>query len=152
MKFINNNNPIIFSFVFGWMIALLIHCIKNQEIKIENIIFCIGFLIFMLLVSKFGYLKLTKEYIKSLNKKNNLDVEFIEYTDNDDNYIKPEQEFSNDWIDIRLYCENENCKQYIKGKEGYNGQFVTENGKVADLRNQCWYCKKHDNERKNKLF
>lgn len=44
----------------------------------------------------------------------------------------------------RLYCLYKECKQYIKGQEGYNGLFVTENGKEADLRNQCWICKEHN--------
>ena len=41
-------------------------------------------------------------------------------------------------------CLYKECKQYIKGQEGYNGLFVTENGKEADLRNQCWICKEHN--------
>ena len=86
--------------------------------------------------------KRTCEPIDEINKEN--EIEFIEYTDNDDNYIEPERIFCNDWVDIRLYCLHKGCKQYIKGKEGYNGLFVTENGKQADLRNQCWFCEKHD--------
>jgi hypothetical protein len=106
-------------------------------------------------LSDIGFLRMQeiidKNYNKSLNEtypkqqKQYADVDFIEYTDNDDNYVEPERNCS-DWVDMRLYCLYKGCKQYIKGKEGYNGLFVTENGKQADLRNQCWICKKHDHE------
>lgn len=67
-----------------------------------------------------------------------------EYTDNNDNYIEPVRNYSADeCINIRLYCFHENCKQYILGVEGYNGKFTAENGEHADLRNECWICKKH---------
>lgn len=99
-------------------------------------------------LSDIGYLKmyeiLDKNYNKYLDKQDNIEVDFIEYTDNDDNYIEPERNLSNECVEIRLYCLHKDCKQYIKGEEGYNGLFVTENGKVADLRNQCWFCKIHD--------
>jgi len=81
---------------------------------------------------------------KKLRKNINM-ANFIEYTDNKDRYRKPKRKFENDIIDIRLYCEHKNCRQYIKGKEGYNGSFVAETGQHADLRNQCWKCIKHNN-------
>lgn len=115
-------------------------------------------------LSDIGYLKmyeiLDKNYNNSLNDAylnqqkhkydTNFDIcnDFIEYTDNDDNYIEPERKFSNECIDKRLYCLYRDCKQYIKGQERYNGLFVTENGKEADLKNQCWFCKKHDKDNK----
>jgi len=69
-----------------------------------------------------------------------------EYTDNGDNYIKPERKFENEVLEIRLYCEYQGCKQYIKGHEGYNGSFVAETGQPADLRNECWFCEQHSKE------
>jgi hypothetical protein len=65
------------------------------------------------------------------------------YIDNGDNYIKPERTNESDVLEIRLYCEYGNCNKYIKGTEGYNGRFVSEDGDVADLRNQCWFCEEH---------
>jgi hypothetical protein len=61
----------------------------------------------------------------------------IEYTDTGDNYKEPERKYENDILDIRLYCNHPGCKQYIKGKEGYNGSFIAETGQRADLRNEC---------------
>ena len=66
-----------------------------------------------------------------------------EYSDNDDNYIEPVREFADELIEIRLYCNHEGCKQYIKGIEGYNGSFTAETGEQADLRNQTWICNRH---------
>lgn len=66
-----------------------------------------------------------------------------EYTDNGDDYIEPERYYSNDLIEIRLYCSHLGCKQYIKGIEGYNGGFTAETGEYADLRNQSWVCSEH---------
>jgi hypothetical protein len=69
--------------------------------------------------------------------------DFIEYTDNGDDYVPPERKFENDILEIRLYCMHEGCNKYIKGKEGYNGMFTAETGQHADLRNQGWYCEEH---------
>ena len=69
--------------------------------------------------------------------------DFIEYTDKGDNYNQPERKKSSEVLNIRLYCQHDNCKQYIKGTEGYNGGFTAETGQFADLRNQSWYCEKH---------
>lgn len=70
--------------------------------------------------------------------------EFIEYTDNGDSYVSPERSDAAAVLDIRLYCDSKGCKQYIKGKEGYNGMFTAETGQRADLRNQTWICTEHD--------
>lgn len=67
----------------------------------------------------------------------------IEYEDNNDNYIEPERHFENDVIAIRLYCSFPGCKKYIKGTEGYNGSFLSEDGKHCDLRNQEYKCSEH---------
>ena len=69
-----------------------------------------------------------------------------EYIDNGDNYVEPERHFENDVLDIRLYCGSEGCNVYCKGKEGYNGGFVAENGEIHDLRNVQFLCKKHAKE------
>lgn len=47
---------------------------------------------------------------------------------------------------FRLYCAKDDCKKYIMCKVkddnmSYYGQ--TKYGSL-DLRNQCWYCKKHE--------
>lgn len=76
-------------------------------------------------------------------KKFKLFKAFIEYLDKDDNYVPIERQFENDEIEIRLYCEHEDCQKYIKGIEGYNGSFTAETGQHADLRNQGWYCYEH---------
>ena len=71
--------------------------------------------------------------------------EFKEYIDNDKgDYNYPERQYENDVLDIRLYCNHTSeCNVYVKGKEGYNGSFTAETGQHADLRNQCFMCKKH---------
>jgi hypothetical protein len=76
-------------------------------------------------------------------KKFKLFRDFIEYEDKGDNYIPIERQFENDVIDIRLYCEHENCRKYIKGREGYNGGFKAETGQICDLRDQGWFCSEH---------
>ncbi len=60
-----------------------------------------------------------------------------------ENYKEPEQKFSNQQVNIRLYCAKEGCYMYIKGILGYNGGFTTETGQTADLRNEEWKCNKH---------
>ena len=72
--------------------------------------------------------------------------DFIEYTDNGDRYVEPKRHEASEVLDIRLYCEHEGCNKYIKGKEGYNGKFIAETGQHADLRNECWMCKRHESE------
>jgi len=72
-----------------------------------------------------------------------------EYLDKDDNYEEPERIEAAQILDIRLYCQYKDCKKYIKGKEGYNGQFYPEDKRFKhyiDLRNQCWFCKEHKNK------
>ena len=75
--------------------------------------------------------------------------EFIEYTDNDDKYKQPKRHEASEIIEIRVYCEHEGCNKYIKGNEGYNGKFTAETGQEADLRNECWFCKKHEPKEDN---
>lgn len=96
--------------------------------------------------------------IKIKEESENKVEDFIEYTDNGDNYKKPERHFENENIEIRLYCDYHECEPfeecvpgccnvYIKGVEGYNGGFVAETGQFADLRNQSFVCSKHRNKR-----
>jgi hypothetical protein len=66
-----------------------------------------------------------------------------EYTDNGDNYVEPEREFANDVLDIRVYCGHHDCKNYIKGREGYNGAFTSEDGFKMDLRYHAYICEAH---------
>ena len=69
---------------------------------------------------------------------------FKEYIDKDDNYKHPERTTESEVLDIRLYCNHpDGCNVYIKGWEGYNGNFTAETGQHADLRNQCFLCDKH---------
>jgi hypothetical protein len=52
-------------------------------------------------------------FLKNCNKFTTFDLDkqeklndsddFIEYTDNNDNYIEPERKISNEWIDKRLF-------------------------------------------------
>jgi hypothetical protein len=72
--------------------------------------------------------------------------DFIEYTDNGDMYIEQKRHEASEVIEIRLYCEHEGCNKYIVGREGYNGKFTAETGQQADLRNESWFCKKHEPE------
>jgi len=65
------------------------------------------------------------------------------YTDDGDDYEYPERNIENEVLDVRLYCDHNGCNQYIKGKEGYNGGFVAEDGTHIDLRNRCFICKEH---------
>jgi len=69
--------------------------------------------------------------------------DFIEYTDIDDNYEHPERHDESEVLEIRLYCDTPDCMTYIKGWEGYNGNFTAETGQHADLRNQSFICKNH---------
>jgi hypothetical protein len=69
--------------------------------------------------------------------------DFKEYTDTKGRYRKPKRHFENDVIEIRLYCEQEGCHQYIRGVEYYNGGFTAETGQHMDFREQCWICEKH---------
>lgn len=69
--------------------------------------------------------------------------DFIEYTDIGDDYIHPERHIENEVLEIRLYCDKPGCKTYIKGWEGYNGNFTAETGQHADLRNQSFVCINH---------
>jgi hypothetical protein len=71
---------------------------------------------------------------------------FIEHVDNNDGYEPPKRQEVTEVLEIRLYCFHHGCMRYIKGWEGYNGAFTAETGQQADLRNQCWYCKKHQNK------
>ena len=70
-------------------------------------------------------------------------VEAFVYTDDGDDYEHPEREFENQVLDIRLYCDHKGCNKYLKGREGYNGHFLAEDGSQADLRNQCFICREH---------
>ena len=70
--------------------------------------------------------------------------EFIEYTDNGDMYMEQKRHEASEVIEIRLYCEHEGCNKYIVGHEGYNGKFTAETGQQADLRNESWFCKRHE--------
>src|ERR1035437_672676 len=72
--------------------------------------------------------------------------EFIEYTDNGDFYREPKRHEASEVLEIRLYCEHEGCNKYIVGNEGYNGKFTAETGQEADLRNESWFCKRHEPE------
>ena len=72
--------------------------------------------------------------------------DFIEYTDNGDMYREPKRHEASEIIEIRLYCEHEGCNKYIIGHEGHNGKFTAETGQQADLRNECWFCKRHEPE------
>jgi hypothetical protein len=58
-------------------------------------------------------------------------------------YREPVRNFTNEVLEIRLYCWHKGCRTYILGKEGHNGSFTAETGQTADLRNQVWYCTKH---------
>ena len=58
-------------------------------------------------------------------------------------YKMPEQRCANQIIVIKLFCAVRGCNNYTKGKMGYNGGFVDEDGRQADLRNQDWICSKH---------
>lgn len=60
-----------------------------------------------------------------------------------ENYKEPIYKFSNQQVNIRLYCVKDGCYNYIRGLLGYNGGFTAETGQTADLRNQEWNCKKH---------
>jgi hypothetical protein len=71
---------------------------------------------------------------------------FIEYVDNGDMYMEQKRHEASEVIEIRLYCEHEGCNKYIVGREGYNGKFTAETGQQADLRNESWFCKKHEPE------
>ena len=75
--------------------------------------------------------------------------DFVEYRDNNDNYVCPERKVAAEAIEIRLYCMHKDCKIYIKGIESYNGAFRTETGQFCDLRNQGFICKKHSDENNN---
>ena len=72
--------------------------------------------------------------------------EFIEYTDNGDMYMEQKRHEASEVIEIRIYCEHEGCNKYIVGHEGYNGKFTAETGQQADLRNESWFCKRHEPE------
>ena len=72
--------------------------------------------------------------------------EFIEYTDNGDMYMEQKRHEASEVIEIRVYCEHEGCNKYIVGREGYNGKFTAETGQQADLRNESWFCKRHEPE------
>ena len=72
--------------------------------------------------------------------------DFIEYTDNGDMYMEQKRHEASEVIEIRLYCEHEGCNKFIVGNEGYNGKFIAETGQEADLRNESWFCKKHEPE------
>lgn len=67
----------------------------------------------------------------------------MEYTGDRKNYKPPERTSENDVLEIKLFCNQDGCNQYIKGVEGYNGGFISEDGETADLRNECWYCDEH---------
>ena len=67
-------------------------------------------------------------------------VNLIEHLDD---YKQPVRESDDQVLDIRIYCNHPDCKKYIKGKEGYNGAFMSENGLPADLRNNIWLCAEH---------
>jgi hypothetical protein len=67
----------------------------------------------------------------------------MEYTGDRKNYNPPIRTSENDSLEIKLFCYEDGCNQYIKGVEGYNGGFTSEDGEFADLRNVCWCCSKH---------
>ena len=71
---------------------------------------------------------------------------FIEYVDNGDMYMEQKRHEASEVIEIRIYCEHEGCNKYIVGHEGYNGKFTAETGQQADLRNESWFCKRHEPE------
>lgn len=53
----------------------------------------------------------------------------------------------NAWNPLRLFCQKEECRVYIKGTySNYTGSFYAETGEHADLRDQVWYCDLHDAE------
>ena len=66
-------------------------------------------------------------------------------------YKDPVRRYANQILNIKLFCYTWGCNNYIKGKEGYNGSFTSEDGKYADLRNQCWYCSEHSKETDKKI-
>jgi hypothetical protein len=71
-------------------------------------------------------------------------IEHIGHKNSRKNYKKPEQKYANSVINVRLYCQHRGCNTYVKGKLGYNGSFITEDGDFADLRNQEFTCTKHE--------
>ena len=70
-------------------------------------------------------------------------AEAFVYTDEGDGYEAPEREFENQVLDIRLYCGHERCNKYLKGQEGYNGNFLAEDGTQVDLRSRHFICREH---------
>jgi hypothetical protein len=72
-------------------------------------------------------------------------LDFIEYTDVNDNYVHPIQQIANDVVPYRVYCHYKGCMKYIKGALGYNGAFIAETGQFADLRNKMFICTEHEN-------
>ena len=68
------------------------------------------------------------------------------YTDEGDGYTPPEREYDNQVLNTRLYCDGgpgSRCNKYVKGYEGYNGNFLAEDGTQIDLRNQMFICREH---------
>jgi len=58
-----------------------------------------------------------------------------------------ERTFENQLIRIKLKCSYDGCTETISGIEGYNGSFCSDNGEIADLRNQEYVCDKHKNHK-----
>ncbi len=50
---------------------------------------------------------------------------------------------------FRLYCNEENCFEYIVVKWGGGyGCVISNNGDMGDIRNQCFICEKHKKVKK----
>ena len=54
-----------------------------------------------------------------------------------------ERTFDTQNIRIKLECFYEGCEETISGVEGYNGRFYSDEGYIADLRDQIYLCEKH---------
>jgi len=81
------------------------------------------------------------DYVEKWEEEKKADA--LVYIDEGDDYKHPERKTENEVLDIRLYCDHDGCNKYIKGKEGYNGSFLAEDGTRVDLRNQCFICREH---------
>jgi hypothetical protein len=58
-------------------------------------------------------------------------------------YKHPHQRYTDSIINVKLFCDKDGCNNYTRGKLGYNGNYTDEDGTLADLRNQVWFCSKH---------
>jgi len=97
------------------------------------------------------YIEIIEKWLASQHPHQQSEIEFnktdlkdfIEYEDVNDDYEFPERNEAAEVLEIRLYCMHDDCRKYIKGKEGYNGTFTAETGQRSDLRNQGFKCVEH---------